>query len=112
VSETRIINGVVRYEADDASRVVRTYDEHGVLITSVAYTQEQNAAADAEAQRQAAIRQALDIATRAGSAMAANRDYIALTDPVGATQAIAQVKALTWQMQYVIALLTNRLDQV
>lgn len=74
----------------------------------------QRTADTAEATARKAITDALDgnratLTERASTALAGNRDFLALASPTQA-QTLAQVKALTRQNTALIRLLTNALD--
>ncbi len=74
--------GILRERQDDAARIVTTYDEAGVVISTRPYTAAENAQADA------------DSAARAAQAVAATLTADTLTDEAKIKQAIGKLATL------------------
>lgn len=93
--------------ADDEERVV--WDFTAEPWESRPFTCEENAAADERAATVAAESNRTTLTTQARAALAGNRTFLANASPTNA-QTLAQVKALTRQMNAVIRLVVGDLS--
>lgn len=102
---TRVVdgNGTLRQWWDDATRTYHEYDETGVETLARPYTPEENAEADARAQAQTEATNEADLMAKARNAITGNKNFLAIASPTNA-QTVAQVKALTRQMNAMIRL--------
>jgi hypothetical protein len=94
--------GVLREFWDDSIRLYTAWNKYGAQTLQRAYTAEENARADIDANRAVILAQAL-------TALTTNTNFLALTTPTNA-QVLAQVQALTRQMDGVIRVVGGYLD--
>ncbi|MBA2952104.1 hypothetical protein GON03_18995 [Nocardioides sp. MAH-18] len=96
-----------RYWTDDETRL--HYDFTETPYATAPYTAEDNAAADERAAKAEAEANRATLADQVHAALTGNRAFLALTSPTNA-QVIAQVRALTRQMNTLIRLTVNDLS--
>lgn len=92
---------------DDEQRLV--WDFTTEPHSSRPYTDEENAAADERETQRVAEGNRVTLTERARAALAGNADFLALTSPTN-VQTLAQVRALTRQMNAVIRLVVGDLS--
>ncbi|MBK7565020.1 MAG: hypothetical protein IPI21_12460 [Propionivibrio sp.] len=95
--------GVLRERWDDTSRTLTTWSATGTLTGTRAYTPAEAAEADERVMVRTIIANEADLIARAKTALTANAAFLARTTPTTA-QAVAQVKALTRQVNALIRL--------
>lgn len=99
----------VEAQWDDDARQVLTFDESGAVLDVRDYDADETAEADERAAVTAQEANRLDLQAKAVAALQNNRDFLAKTSYTNA-DIVAQVKALTRQMNGVIRLAANALD--
>lgn len=109
--EFRDANGVLRAKADDVAHRMMEWAADGTLIRNEPYTPEEEAALAEWQATQTALTNELTLKERALQALDTNNTFLALTAPTN-VQVLAQVKALTRQMNALIRLAGNALDDI
>lgn len=103
------MNGVLRERWDGATRTYTAFDAAGVQTAQRPYDAAENALADARATQEGFDTNGQALRSRASTALGDNRTFLNLASPTNA-QTLAQVKALTKQMNGLIRLTLNKLD--
>jgi hypothetical protein len=101
-------DGVVRREWDTDTRTYTERDEAGEVVETRAFTPVESVWADAMLVEETAEQNGSTLRSRADQALAANQAFLASSRTNA--QSLAQVTALTRQMNGVIRLLLGRLD--
>lgn len=95
--------GVLRERWDDDARTVTTWSATGTLTGTRSYTPAEAEQVDERVMVRTIIANEADLIARAKTAITANAAFLAVTTPTTA-QAVAQVKALTRQVNALIRL--------
>jgi len=95
--------GVLRERWDDTARMLTTWGPTGTLTGTRAYTPAENAEADARATAATITTSEAALLAKAATALTTNATFLAIGSPSNA-QAVAQVKALTRQVNALIRL--------
>jgi hypothetical protein len=95
---------------DDTAREVSCLDETGTVISTRAYTASENENADRAVAAATVAANEATLHQQALTAMANNKTFLALTPPLTNPQVVAQVNALTRQVNALIRLATRSLD--
>ena len=99
----------LRQRWNDDTRTYTAWDEAGQQTASRAYTATENAQADAYAAAESQQANRVTIEKYISTAVTDNRAFVASTG-VTAAQTVAQVKALTRQVNALFRLVTERFD--
>ena len=103
-------DGKLREQWDDTSRTYTAWGVDGEISEARPYTEQENTDADARlADATAKATTQANLLSKMETALSNNAAFLALASPNQA-QAVAQVKALTRQINAAIRYLTNRLD--
>ena len=105
------VDGVLRFEKDHATRKAREFDADGTLLNERDYTAEENAQADEMEARNTRLANENTLYEQARTAIVGNKQFLALSSPTNA-QTLAQVKALTRQMNGLIRIVAKELDVI
>ena len=103
-------DGKLREQWDDTSRTFTAWGDDGEISEARSYTDAENMAADQRlAEQTARSNVQANLLAKMETALAGNMDFLALASPTQA-QAVAQVRALTRQMNAAMRYVTNRFD--